>query len=188
MYGLSERDLAGEKWAENKQDRLHWFQSMHRTGSCWHCDKRHSDPIHLEEGGRPLKQVEEASRVERLEAQIQGLMNSLAKSQQEVERLRKTMEKWAWHRDGNGPDVPVLQERYDRLRSELDTLRANQAAAAQDVWDKVIAIPAQWADSYKSCREHFDNPCCHVRLATTIVEALEAARQDGAKGKEDENE
>lgn len=38
----------------------------------------------------------------------------------------KVKTKLAWHRDGIGPDVPVLQERYDNLIKERDELRAER--------------------------------------------------------------
>lgn len=75
-----------------------------------------------------------------------------------------------------------------RLSKEVAELKAVRNAlldilttARRDHFDEAIAIPAQWADSYKSCREHFNDPCCHVRLATTIVEALIAARDNKEK-------
>lgn len=44
-----------------------------------------------------------------------------------VRALRETYDslksKIAWHRDGIGPDVPVLQERYDKLIGDRNALR-----------------------------------------------------------------
>jgi hypothetical protein len=42
--------------------------------------------------------------------------------QDEVKRLKAITEKVAWHRRGHGPDVPVLQDRYDILVAERDIL------------------------------------------------------------------
>lgn len=49
----------------------------------------------------------------------------------EVERLRERITQWPWDRNGVGPDVPVLQSRYDALKKraaeandEVDRLRA----------------------------------------------------------------
>lgn len=39
------------------------------------------------------------------------------------EKVKTTL---AWHRDGVGPDVPVLQERYDNLIKERNELRAER--------------------------------------------------------------
>lgn len=54
--------------------------------------------------------------------------------------------------------------------AELDALRANQAAAVQDVWDKAIKIAKA-------------NGANETHLSILSLYALEAARQDGAKGK-----
>lgn len=44
-------------------------------------------------------------------------------------RALRTKHEWlrskiAWHRDGAGPDVPVLQERYDKLIAQRNDLRS----------------------------------------------------------------
>jgi hypothetical protein len=41
--------------------------------------------------------------------------------QEKYESLRS---KVAWHRDGKGPDIPVLQPRYDALRAEVSRLKS----------------------------------------------------------------
>lgn len=33
------------------QDKSHLFKSMHQTDSCWHCDRRMLDPIHVTDAG-----------------------------------------------------------------------------------------------------------------------------------------
>lgn len=48
----------------------------------------------------------------------QGIAGEL---ERKLEKIRKSV---AWHRDGKGPDVPVLQPRYDALQHRADTAEA----------------------------------------------------------------
>jgi len=69
---------------------------------------------------------------EREHASNEHLVDSIAAvlsgKDEELRQLREKYDslksKIAWHRDGVGPDVPVLQERYDSLCEELRQARA----------------------------------------------------------------
>lgn len=62
----------------------------------------------------------------------------------EVRRLRRVTSKIAWHRDGIGPDVPVLQERYDTLRSENERLRRAVEAARAEERERIAKLVERW--------------------------------------------
>ena len=51
-----------------------------------------------------------------LAKQVATLCQTLRAARAQYESLKS---KITWHRDGVGPDVPVLQERYDTLRTIL---------------------------------------------------------------------
>jgi hypothetical protein len=51
----------------------------------------------------------------------------------------------AWHRDGQGPDVPVSQERYDQLRA--------RAESAERRADEALGALREWVESRRSLRE-----------------------------------
>lgn len=53
-------------------------------------------------------------------AEIDSLCATVRALREKYESLKS---KIAWHRDGVGPDVPVLQERYDKLIAERNALR-----------------------------------------------------------------
>jgi hypothetical protein len=83
-------------------------------------------------------------------AERDELARKLAEAEAKFEKVRKSV---AWHRDGKGPDVPVLQPRYDALQQRADaaeaTLRTccDNEEAARLTAAKLIGDKAQ-GDSY----------------------------------------
>lgn len=76
-------------------------------------------------------------------------------------------------------DAAVAEAVEEAVRVERARLtplwEARMAAAREQAQgeerERCIAIARQWADS-KSCTQHDDNPCCHVRTGEGIASAL----------------
>ena len=68
-----------------------------------------------------------------------------------------------------------------RAEAEMEMIAEVEQDTRNETWDKAIKIAKGWTDAYRSCREHFDDPCCHVRVAATIAEALETRKATARK-------
>jgi hypothetical protein len=83
------------------------------------------------------------------------ILAQLADAQADAASVREAASNLAWHRDGIGPDVPVLQERYDDLRAQLADVRAENERLRDD-----LRFVERWAN------HHAQHP------RTTAAEAL----------------
>jgi hypothetical protein len=80
----------------------------------------------------------------------------------ECERLKASWEKVAWDRTPGYPDVPVLQERYDRLKTDRDRLVAENAALRQAIAEINLLCEAAYSGQNvaTTLRE-----CCRISTA-----------------------
>lgn len=106
-----------------------------------------------------------------LKAEIAQLQASLAQSDKENEILRESTAslraKFPWHRDGKGPDVPVLQERYDALREH--------AAKLEEQLEELGPGPFVPKHQYDDLKSEVDRQKEHNKLQ--VYQVQEASRR-----------
>jgi hypothetical protein len=94
--------------------------------------KRHEFEVYTNEAivdpkGGWVLYADHKDQVDALTAERDELARKLKEAEAKFEKVRKSV---AWHRNGKGPDVPVLQTRYDALQHRADAAEAKELEAA----------------------------------------------------------
>jgi hypothetical protein len=78
-------------------------------------------------------------------------------------------------------EIAYTQSEQKRLVliDRAETAEAHLTEARRQVWEEAAKVADRWANS-GSCRQHDDNPCCHVRTGAAIAEAIRDMAQTEA--------